>query len=223
MAKRKKISIPNELIMEVMGQVDESIPVAAEALNVSEGSLRKRISTDRQLRALYIKESPDELPLPDKVETMLREPRSQGGDKKLADAMQKMNSKLLNEGLRQAGISEETCRKLELFSRMDENGWRMLIGGLDLMHRMLLYQAAALFQEAERCRSDELDNNDIDWDQRVTAQKHYNEICKTLISTYDRVLNGTLASVKMAETTTPKKKKKPGFAPLAEKDTASQS
>jgi hypothetical protein len=222
MAKRKKISIPNDLIMEVMGQVDESVSVAAEAMNVSESSLRKRIKADRQLSALYLKESPDPIELPDKVETLIREPKIQKGDKKLANAMQKMNSKLLNEGLRQAGISDETCKKLELFSKMDDNGWRMLIGGLDLMHRMLLYQAAALFQEAERCRT-ELDGDDVDWDQRMSLQKHYNEICKTLISTYDRVLNGTMASVKMAERTTPTKKKKPGYAPLTEKDTLSQS
>lgn len=222
MAKRKKISIPNDLIMEVMGQVDESIPVAAEAMNVSESSLRKRIRGDRQLSALYLKQSPSDIELPDKVETLIREPKIEKGDAKLADAMQKMNSKLLNEGLRQAGISDETCKKLELFSKMDENGWRMLIGGLDLMHRMLLYQAAALFQEAERCRT-ELDGDEPDWDQRISLQKHYNEICKTLISTYDRVLNGTMASVKMAENTKPTKKKKPGYAPLTEKDTASQS
>lgn len=223
MSKRKRINIPNDLIMEVMGQTDESISVAAEALNVSESSLRKRISADRQLKALYIKDSPVPIPLPDPVETMIREAKPSSSDTKLADAMQKMNSQLLNEGLREAGISEETCRKLELFSKMDDNGWRMLVGGLDLMHRMLLYQAAALFQEAERCRSSELDGDDLEWDQRVTAQKHYNEICKTLISTYDRVLNGTLASVRMASTAAPQKKKKPGYAPLTEKTTPSLS
>ena len=216
MPKIKKISIPNDLIMDAMSQVG-SIKLAAEALNVSETSLRKRISSDKQLRSLYIKESPSS-PVPDEIEAMIRQPKTDTQDAKLADAMQKMNSQLLNEGLRKAGISEETCRKLELFSKMDDNGWRMLIGGLDLMHRMLLYQAAALFQEAERCRGEELEDDGIEWDQRMAAQKHYNEICKTLINTYDRVLSGTLASVKMAESTTPKKKAKPGFAPLKEKN-----
>jgi hypothetical protein len=218
MPRKKRISLPNEIIIEVMGQTDESIPVAAEALNVSESSLRKRISSDRQLRSLYIKDSPVPIPLPDAVDTLIREPKPAPEDGRLADAIQKMNAQLLNEGLRQAGISEATCNKLEIFSKMDENGWRMLVGGLDLMHRMLLYQAAALFQEAERGR-EELDSDDMDWDQRVTTQKHYNEICKTLISTYDRVLNGTLASVKMAQTAAPSKKRKPGFAPLTEKET----
>lgn len=222
MPRKKRISLPNEIIIEVMGQTDESIPVAAEALNVSESSLRKRISSDRQLRSLYIKDSPVPIPLPDAVDTLIREPKPAPEDGRLADAIQKMNAQLLNEGLRQAGISEATCKKLEIFSKMDENGWRMLVGGLDLMHRMLLYQAAALFQEAERGR-EELDSDDMEWDQRVTTQKHYNEICKTLISTYDRVLNGTLASVKMAQTAAPSKKKKPGFAPLTEKTTASPS
>ena len=203
--------------MDAMSQVG-SIKLAAEALNVSETSLRKRIGADRQLKSLYIKESPSS-PVPSDIEAMIREPKepTSGQDKKLADAIQKMNSQLLNEGLRKAGISEETCNKLELFSRMDDNGWRMLIGGLDLMHRMLLYQAAALFQEAERCRGEELEDSEIGWDQRVAAQKHYNEICKTLINTYDRVLSGTLASVKMAESASPKKKSKPGFAALKEK------
>ena len=199
MSKSKKISIPNELIMDAMSQVG-SIKLAAEALNVSETSLRKRIGSDRQLKSLYIKESPSS-PVPSDIEAMIREPKepTSGQDKKLADAIQKMNSQLLNEGLRKAGISEETCNKLELFSKMDDNGWRMLIGGLDLMHRMLLYQAAALFQEAERCRGEELEDSE------------------TLINTYDRVLSGTLASVKMAESASPKKKSKPGFAALKEK------
>ena len=200
-----------------------SIAVAAEVLNVSEGSLRKRISNDRQLRSLYIKESPALPAIPDTIESMVRKPKEMKTDKKLSDAIQEMNSKLLNEGLRNAGISGDTCDKLELFSKMDENGWRMLIGGLDLMHRMLLYQAAALFQEAERCRNDELDNDEIGWEQRISAQKHYNDICKTLIGTYDRVLSGTLASVKMSQSVAPKKKKKPGFAPLIEKPTESLS
>ena len=134
-----------------------------------------------------------------------------------------MNAQLLNEGLKEAGISKETCRKLEIFSKMDDNGWRMLIGGLDLMHRMLLYQAAALFEEAERCRNGELTDDEISWEQRTSAQKHYNDICKTLIGTYDRVLSGTLASVKMAESAAPSKKKKPGYAALKDKTTASQS
>lgn len=222
MAKSKKIEIPNELIMDMMSQCG-SIAVAAEVLNVSEGSLRKRISNDRQLRSLYIKESPALPAIPDTIESMVRKPKEMKTDKKLSDAIQEMNSKLLNEGLRNAGISGDTCDKLELFSKMDENGWRMLIGGLDLMHRMLLYQAAALFQEAERCRNDELDNDEIGWEQRISAQKHYNDICKTLIGTYDRVLSGTLASVKMSQSVAPKKKKKPGFAPLIEKPTESLS
>tara|TARA_R100000005_G_C4996931_1_gene203719 strand:+ start:2791 stop:3402 length:612 start_codon:yes stop_codon:yes gene_type:complete len=201
--------------MDVMSQVG-SIKLASEALNVSETSLRKRISTDKQLRSLYITESPVS-PVPDEIEAMVRQPKPKEDNDKLAKAIKNMNNQLLNEGLRKAGISDETCRKLELFSEMDDNGWRMLIGGLDLMHRMLLYQAAALFQEAERCRSDELEDDAIEWEQRVAAQKHYNDICKTLINTYDRVLSGTLASVKMAESTTPKKKAKPGYAPLNEK------
>lgn len=212
---KRKISIPNELIMDAMSQVG-SIALAAEVLNVSESSLRKRISSDKQLKSLYIKESPKS-PVPSEIEAMVRQPKPEKSDSKLAEAIQKMNSQLLNEGLKKAGISEETCNKLELFSKMDENGWRMLIGGLDLMHRMLLYQAAALFQEAERCRNEELEDAEIEWDQRVAAQKHYNDICKTLINTYDRVLSGTLASVKMAESATPKKKAKPGYAPLNEK------
>ena len=215
MSKTKKISIPNDLIMDVMSQVG-SIALASEALNVSESSLRKRIASDKQLKSLYITESPKS-PVPDEIEAMVRQPKPAENNEKLADAIKSMNNQLLNEGLRQAGISDETCKKLELFSKMDDNGWRMLIGGLDLMHRMLLYQAAALFQEAERCRSDELEDDGIEWEQRVAAQKHYNDICKTLINTYDRVLSGTLASVKMAESTTPKKKAKPGYAPLKEK------
>ena len=222
MGKSKKIEIPNELIMDMMSQCG-SIRVAAEALNVSEGSLRKRITADRQLRALYIKESPTPQKVPDEIETMVRKPKELATDTKLAEAMQEMNSRLLNEGLREAGIDEKTCKKLEIFSKMDENGWRMLVGGLDLMHRMLLYQAAALFQEAERCRNEELEDEEIGWEQRISAQKHYNDICKTLIGTYDRVLNGTMASVKMAQSAAPKKKKKPGFAPLTEKNTESQS
>lgn len=202
--------------MDAMSQVG-SIALAAEVLNVSESSLRKRISADNQLRALYLKESPKS-PIPDEIQAMVRDPKPKKSNEKLADAIQKMNSQLLNDGLKKAGISEETCKKLELFSKMDENGWRMLIGGLDLMHRMLLYQAAALFQEAERCRNNELEDDEIEWDQRTAAQKHYNEICKTLINTYDRVLSGTLASVKMAESSTPKKKSKPGYAPLSDKD-----
>ena len=222
MPKGKKIVIPNEIIMDVMSQVG-SISLAAEALNVSEGQLRKRIGNDNQLRALYITQSPTPPKLPDEVDAMVREPKDHKTDEKLASAIQQMNTKLLNDGLREAGISKETCDKLEMFSKMDENGWRMLIGGLDLMHRMMLYQAAALFQEAERCRSDELEDDEISWEQRISAQKHYNDLCKTLLNTYDRVLSGTLASVKMASGTAKKKKSKPGYSPLTEKPTVSPS
>ena len=66
MAKSRKIQIPNELIMDAMSQVG-SIALAAEVLNVSESSLRKRISADNQLRALYLKESPKS-PIPDEIQ-----------------------------------------------------------------------------------------------------------------------------------------------------------
>ena len=95
MPKGKKIVIPNEIIMDVMSQVG-SISLAAEALNVSEGQLRKRIGNDNQLRALYITQSPTPPKLPDEVDAMVREPkdhkaperRTQGGGHKQGDLRQ---------------------------------------------------------------------------------------------------------------------------------------
>jgi hypothetical protein len=140
---------------------------------------------------------------------------------KIIAAMQVQNIDLIADGLQRNGISKETVDKLKSLGKIEQSAAQFLVGSLDMMHRMVVYTGASLMEQAENIRTEYLDpKKAISMKERLVWQRLYNQVVDQMGKSYDRVLNGTTAMVKL---TTPKgkdegAKSKPGFRPLKKAD-----
>lgn len=185
-----------------MKEADGDFALAAAALDSPEGTLRGFVARDPQLAALWLPDS-EKVSTPDEGELMTRAERP--GDMHVAplkgnalgEAVLRADREIMRRGLEGAGIDPAIVRKLGLFEDMAMNTGRFLGAGLDITHRLTLYQGIALFERAEKIKKDYLDDETLPMELRIEWQKCYNEIAELIGKTSDRVLAGTQAAVAM--------------------------
>jgi hypothetical protein len=84
-----------------------------------------------------------------------------------------------------------------------------------MSHRMMIYLTVSLLQEAERIKSDYLDNPALSDEFKIQWQCAYNDIVEQVGKAYDRTLVGTQAMAKLiGQDKGDAKEKKAGFKPL---------
>lgn len=195
---------------------DGDFGVAARVLGLTENALRLRVSKNPQLAALFHRD----VAAPTTVSVMTRDslPVVPEGSA-LADQILAQNRSLLRNGLAKAGIKPETIEKLQLFDGFATDAGNFLITSLDLTHRMTVYLSVALLEEAQRIKTDYLDDATLDDEMKIQWQSAYTDIVEQIGKTFDRTLVGTQAMAKLLGTDEGdgKKKKKPGFRPLAQR------
>jgi hypothetical protein len=122
---------------------------------------------------------------------------------------------ILRDGLEKAGIQKSTIEKLRAFDGFAPNAGEFLISALDLTHRSMVFLSVHLLEEAQRIKTDYLDDETLEHEYKIQWQSAYNDIVEQIGKCYDRTLTGTQAMAKMIGTDQPdKKKKKPGFKEL---------
>lgn len=188
--------------------------VAAASLGITENALRLRVSGSQQLSALFQVEPK----VPTATTVLERDaPPEQidRGENVLADLVSAQNRMLMRQGLLQAGIKQTTIDKLRVLEGMATNAGEFLVASLDMTHRMMILQGVRLFEEAERIKTDYLDDATLDDEIKIQWQGAYNDICDQIGKCFDRTLVGTQALAKLLGTDKEDKKKvKPGFKPL---------
>lgn len=198
--------------------------LAAAALGISGVQLKDKIKGDPQLAAVYNNECDP----PGDVETMVKAPSQLERIKKIQDekpdflALQVMKSdmELLRKGLERAGIKPETITKLKIFEGFSDNTGRFLVSTLDVMHRLQVYQAMAIFEEGEYIREQYMHNMTLSQEIRLEWTRRYNEITDLLIKVADRTVVATETVARMLKSTKPtggEGKRKAGFEPLRPK------
>jgi hypothetical protein len=212
-----------EHIVETLNMFGGDVVMAAEVLEVDPRALSVHIYRTPKLRALFIKDvakaegvEPDEV---DAIFSDMELPRQHdtGEESQIIKSMQAQNLDLLTGGLERSGISKKTIDKLNSLGTIEKSAASFLVASLECSHRMVVYQGASLFEQAETIKEKYLDPNaPVSAKERIVWQRLYNQITDQIGKTYDRVLNGTTAMVKL---TTPKEKgeggkSKPGFRPL---------
>jgi len=136
------------------------------------------------------------------------------GDAALGDVVAANEADIIRGGLRDAGIKEETLKKLQTLAGLNLSGGRFLVATLDMSHKMMVYQSVALLEEADHIKKTYLHNDELTQEERYNWQRAYNEIAELLGKTFDRTLAGTQAMVAMMKTGQPGKRK-PGPSELS--------
>lgn len=127
------------------------------------------------------------------------------------------NRDLMRNGLRKAGISQDTLNKLEIFEGFADNAGQFLVASLDMTHRMMVYQTVKLLERAEYIEKTYLNDVTLDDEVKIQWQSAYTDIIEQVGKAYDRTLVGTQAMAKLLGTKDgdeEKGKTKPGFKPL---------
>jgi hypothetical protein len=173
-----------------------------------------RVNGSQQLTALFQTEPI----VPTVVSTVVRgrpEIPEVSDDSELGEQMIKANRELLRNGLEKAGIKSTTIEKLRQFDDFAHNAGEFLIAALDLSHRSMVYLTVHLLEEAERIKTDYLDDAMLDDEYKIQWQQAYIDIVEQVGKCFDRTLIGTQAMAKLLGTDKGDTgKKKPGFRPL---------
>lgn len=159
---------------------------------------------------------------PDEGEAAVRKPADMGliprEDAELAELIRKQEFDLMREGLKKAGIKEETLQKLSVLDGLAPNSGRFLVASLDLSHKMMVYSNIQLMEQADFIKTKYLEDETLGMEYKIEWQKAFNEICDILGKGYDRTLAGTQAMAKIMAGQEDKEgkggKRKPGFSPL---------
>lgn len=213
-------------IVEAMNMFGGDVRAAAKSLRVSPASLSNAIYNNKRLRSLFIVNVVDADIEPSEVDQMVREADlpnigDEGEDNELRRNLMTQNIDILADGLERNGISPKTAAKLKGLGQIEKSAAKFLVGSLDMMHRMVVYNGANLLEMSENIKEKYLDTNvPMSVKERLQWQRMYNQITDQIGKNYDRVLSGTTAMVKL---TAPKggdgnKKAKPGFRPLKKKE-----
>jgi len=216
-------TIDHEYIVETINMFGGDIEAAAQVLEVAPQALALHINRTPKLRALFLKDVARlENVEPDEVGQIFRDidlPRQMDRDEQseIVKNLSVQNIDLLADGLERNGIKKKTVDKLKSLGQIDRSAASFLVGSLDMMHRMVVYQGVSLMEQAEEIKENYLDpQKNIPMKERIVWQRLYNQVVDQMGRSYDRVLAGTTAMVKI---TSPKKgddkaKAKPGFRPL---------
>jgi len=212
-------------VIESMNMFSGDVKATAKALQVSPKSLANAIYKNPRLKALFIVNVVDAEIEPDEAEQMCREADlpnlgSRGEDNEITKNLMVQNIDLLADGLERNGISKKTIDKIKGLGAIEKSAATFLVGSLDMMHRLVVYNGASLLEMAENIKDNYLDPSiPMSVKERLQWQRMYNQIVDQIGKNYDRVRSGTETMVKL---TTPKSKdaprKKPGFTPLKKAD-----
>lgn len=186
---------------------------------MSVATLKRRISTggDSKLRAVHLKQTPEP---PSAADVITRnKPPLELTEAELAEQIRKQDIILFRDGLKKAGVREDTLQCLEILDGLSKNSGRFLVNSLDLSHRMMVYLNIQLLERANDIKKDYLEDETLDDEYKIEWQKAYNEIVDIIRKSYESTLVGTQAMAKIMVAAGGKKKdddggKKPGFSPL---------
>jgi|TARA_Y100000310_G_scaffold175913_1_gene176052 hypothetical protein len=211
-------SLTAEAIISAMNEAGGDYGVASAILDCNKSELSQKICKNQQLRALYIRTGDKEIP--NETEQMIRDisdaPKTKI-EEDMVDAIQTQNMDILQGGLSEAGLKPETIAKLQTLGKFEQNAGKFLVSSLDMMHRMVVYNGATLFEHTEYMKKKlgEIEKDPStslkDW---IAVQRCFNTTVEQLMKSYDRVLTGTQVMAKLSGGGKKQAPAKPGFTPL---------
>lgn len=185
----------------------------AAALGITEASVRQRVYSDPELKALYAHRKgsfgkpADESPKPPDGTAPFRRrvddlPEPVRGIE-LAETVAEMDRDIYREGLREYGVSEKQLKKLKALDGLAKDSGRLLSVSLQMTHQNYLGQLHKLADVAddllERMKGVEIDGKYIPHapEDQASLTKCYIECVKEAGKGYQLIMEGTQAMVRM--------------------------
>lgn len=213
MPKSHKVS--TELLAQAMIDFKGDYGQVAKHFGVRNDYIRKRVSTDPKLRAVWIQNGTAD-PLPDAVEVMVREESPEVNNQRMLDAINKNGRDAFENDLKSMLSNPDNASKLEVFKEFDDSVGMFMAEALRVTQKLNIRQNVALFEVGEKLR-DELQDELMDPEEKALKTRLLIQACEQQGKFHDRLLRGLEFQLKLydqKENSTVKKK--PGFRPLKE-------
>lgn len=213
MPKSHKIS--TELLGEAMAKFNGDYQKTADHFGVKDYYIRKRVSTDPKLRAVWIKNGTAD-PLPDSIEVMVREESAEDKQKRMLDALKKNGREVFQNDINTMLSNPDNIKKLDVFKEFDDSVGQLMAHALSVTQKINIRQNLSLFELSEQLK-DELQDPMMDIEEKALKTRLLIQACEQQGKFHDRLLKGLEFQLRLydqkekAET-----KKKPGFRPLKE-------
>lgn len=209
----KSHKVNTEELAQAMKETDGNYKKVAEHFGVREDSIRKRVSTDPKLRAIWIKNGTRD-DIPDKIAIMNREP-AEKKNKRFVEALED-NGRAAFEADLESMLSKPNYEKLKVFDSFDDSVGMLMAEALRITQKVNIRQNMSLFEVTESLKED-LEDLTMEPEERVLKTRLFLMATEQQGKFYDRLLKGLDFQLKLhTEKEKGKTKNKPGFRPLKE-------
>ncbi|MFZ9046707.1 MAG: hypothetical protein ACO2ZZ_12680 [Cyclobacteriaceae bacterium] len=213
MPKSHKIS--TELLGEAMAKFNGNYKKTAEHFGVKDYYIRKRVSTDPKLRAIWIKNGTAD-PLPDAIEVMVREESAEDKQKRMLDALKKNGREVFQNDINTMLSNPDNIKKLDVFKEFDDSVGQLMAHALSVTQKINIRQNLSLFELSEQLK-DELQDPMMDIEEKALKTRLLIQACEQQGKFHDRLLKGLEFQLRLYDQKEKSEtKKKPGFRPLKE-------
>ena len=213
MPKSHKIS--TELLGEAMAKFNGDYKKTAEHFGVKDYYIRKRVSTDPKLRAIWIKNGTAD-PLPDAIEVMVREESAEDKQKRMLDALKKNGREVFQNDINTMLSNPDNIKKLDVFKEFDDSVGQLMAHALSVTQKINIRQNLSLFELSEQLK-DELQDPMMDIEEKALKTRLLIQACEQQGKFHDRLLKGLEFQLRLYDQKEKSEtKKKPGFRPLKE-------
>lgn len=209
----KSHKVNTEELAQAMKETNGNYKEVAKHFGVREDSIRKRVSTDPKLRAVWIKNGTRN-DIPDKIEVMNREPVEEK-NKRFIEALED-NGRAAFESDLESMLSKPNYEKLKVFDNFDDSVGMLMAEALRVTQKVNIRQNMSLFEVTESLKED-LEDQTMDPEERVLKTRLFLLATEQQGKFYDRLLKGLDFQLKLHnEKEKGETKSKPGFRPLKE-------
>ena len=207
-----------EDVGRLMKEHDGNYAKVADDLGTSEKYMRRYVQRNPQLRAIWIA-SGDQGSQPTESELLVRDTPPPEPDNKLLDALDKNGKEAFMSDIGDMLHNPENIEKLAIFESFDDSVGQLMGEALKLTQKIAIRQNMSLFEVAEKLR-DDIQGGRLDSEEEIIRTRLFMQATEQQGKFYDRILHGLDLMLKMTEREKGEKKRKPGFRPLKEMQSA---
>jgi len=202
-----------------MRRHDGNYADAAKELGMTEGNMRERVRKDPRVKSIW-QVAGNQGHEPSDVELMVRkDPPPAPDHKEFLGALKENGKEEFMGELETMLRNPENIEKLKVFQNLKGGIGQLMSNALDVTQKIAIRQNMALFEVGEKLR-DDISSGILDPEEEILRTKLFLQTTEQQGKFYDRLLHGLDLMIKMSERDKVKEKKKPGFRPLKEMQSA---
>jgi len=202
-----------------MRRHDGNYADAARELGMTEGNMRERVRKDPRVKSIW-QVAGNQGHEPTDAELMVRkDPPPEPNHKEFLGALKENGKEEFMGELETMLRNPDNIEKLKVFQNLKGGIGQLMSNALDVTQKIAIRQNMALFEVGEKLR-DDISSGILDAEEEILRTKLFLQTTEQQGKFYDRLLHGLDLMIKMSEKDKVKEKKKPGFRPLKEMQSA---